>query len=220
MHFQKSDNIKKYFAEFIGTFILVFCGTGAIIINEVSGGTISHLGIAITFGLAVLAMIHTVGDISGAHMNPAVTIAFALSKRFEWKMVSPYCASQIAGALLASITLKLLFPDNEYLGATLPHGSSTQSFILEFLLTFILMFVIFNVSSGAKEKGITAGIAIASVVALEALFAGPICGASMNPARSIAPAIISGHIEHLWLYIIAPVAGAVFSFLIFKLIRD
>lgn len=212
--------MKKYFAEFIGTFILVFCGTGAIVINEISGGVITHSGIALTFGLVVLAMIYSIGDISGAHMNPAVTIAFALSKKFPWNNVLPYCAAQITGALLASLILKLLFPFNQFLGSTLPHGSETQSFILEFLLTFILMFVIFNVSSGAKEKGISAGIAVASVVALAAMFAGPICGASMNPARSIAPAIISGHIQHLWLYIMAPVTGASFAFFIFKLIRD
>lgn len=212
--------MKKYFAELTGTFILVFCGTGAIVINDVSGGVITHSGIALTFGLAVLAMIYSIGDISGAHMNPAVTIAFALSKKFPWNNVLPYCAAQITGAILASLILKLLFPSNQLLGSTLPHGSETQSFLLEFLLTFILMFVIFNVSSGAKEKGITAGIAIASVVALEAMFAGPICGASMNPARSIAPAIISGHVEHLWLYIVAPVSGAAFAFFVNKLTRD
>ncbi|MBI2723102.1 MAG: aquaporin [Bacteroidetes bacterium] len=212
--------MKKYFAEFISTFILVFCGTGAIVINEISGGVITHSGIALTFGLVVLAMIYSIGDISGAHMNPAVTIAFALSKKFPWNNVLPYCAAQITGALLASLILKLLFPFNQFLGSTLPQGSETQSFILEFLLTFILMFVIFNVSSGAKEKGISAGIAVASVVALAAMFAGPISGASMNPARSIAPAIISGHIQHLWLYIMAPVTGASVAFFIFKLIRD
>lgn len=212
--------MKKYLAEIIGTFVLVFCGTGAIVINEVSGGAITHAGIAITFGLAVLSMIYTVGDISGAHLNPAVTIAFALSKKFEWKMVLPYCLSQLSGAFLASLTLKLLFPQNEFLGSTMPKGSELQSFVLEFILTFILMYVIFNVSTGSKEKGITAGIAIASVVGLEAMFAGPICGASMNPARSIAPALISGHPEHLWLYVVAPVSGAAFAFLIHKLTRE
>ncbi|MGZ3900106.1 MAG: aquaporin [Bacteroidia bacterium] len=211
--------MKKYIAELTGTFILVFCGTGAIVINEVSGGVITHPGIAMTFGLVVLAMIYSLGDISGAHLNPAVTIAFAISKRFDGKMVLPYCISQITGALLASLTLKILFPQNEFLGATMPKGTDLQSFILEFLLTFFLMYVILNVSAGAKEKGITAGIAIASVVGLEAMFAGPICGASMNPARSIAPALISGHTEHLWLYILAPVTGAAFSVLINKLTR-
>lgn len=209
--------LKKIAAEFLGTFILVFCGTGAIVINEVSGGVITHAGIAIVFGLVVLSMIHAFGDVSGAHLNPAVTIAFAASKKFPMKNVLPYVAFQIGGAVLASITLKILFPENALLGATLPSGSAQQSFILEIILTFILMLVIFRVSSGAKEKGITAGIAIASVVGLEAMFAGPICGASMNPARSLGPALISGHLEHVWIYIAAPVIGAILAFAAEKL---
>jgi aquaporin NIP len=211
--------MKKYFAEAIGTFMLVFCGTGAIIINEVSGGVVTHPGIAITFGLIVLAIIHTIGDISGAHVNPAVTIAFAIAGRFEKKNILPYVLAQIIGAIAASATLKLLFPQNELLGTTLPSGSWQQSFILELILTFMLMYVILNVSTGNKEKGITAGIAIASVVGLEAMFAGPICGASMNPARSLAPAIISGHFEYLWVYIAAPVTGAVVAYGINYIIR-
>jgi aquaporin NIP len=212
--------MKKYLAELIGTFVLVFCGTGAIIINEVSGGQVTHPGIAITFGLVVLAMIHTVGDISGAHLNPAVTIAFAAAKRFEWKQVLPYCIAQISGAILASIILKGLFRENELLGGTFPKGTTGQSFILEFILTFILMYVILNVSTGSKEKEITAGIAIASVVGLEAMFAGPICGASMNPARSLGPGLISGHFEYIWLYTLAPISGALFAFIINKIIRE
>jgi aquaporin NIP len=211
--------MKKYFAEFTGTFMLVFCGTGAIIINEVSGGTVTHPGIAITFGLIVLAIIHTIGDISGAHVNPAVTIAFAVAGRFEKKQVLPYIVAQLAGAIVASAVLKLLFPQNELLGTTLPKGPWQQSFILEFILTFMLMYVIFNVSSGSKEKGITAGIAIASVVGLEAMFAGPICGASMNPARSLAPALLSGHFDYLWIYIAAPATGAISAHGVNLLIR-
>jgi aquaporin NIP len=203
--------LKKYIAELIGTFILVFCGTGAIIINDVSGGAITHLGIAITFGLVVLAMIYTFGDISGAHINPAVTIAFAVSKQLAWKTVTPYVLSQTAGGILASMTLKILFPENQLLGSTIPAGSDLQSFVLEIILTFILMLVIFRVSAGSKEKGIMAGAAIAAVVAMEALFAGPICGASMNPVRSLAPAIISGHMGQVWIYITAPVIGALLA---------
>ncbi len=212
--------IKKYLAETLGTFILVFCGTGAIIINEISGGAISHVGIAVTFGLVVLAMIYTLGDLSGAHINPAVTIAFAVAKRLKWNHVLPYITAQFAGAILASLTLKFLFPQNELLGATQPSGSATQSLILECILTFILMYVILNVSSGEKEKGITAGIAIAAVVCLEAMFAGPICGASMNPARSLAPALISGHLEFVWIYMIAPVIGAVIAVMANIFIRE
>src|SRR5258708_859299 len=195
--------LKKAFAEFLGTFALVFAGTGAIVINEVSGGAITHTGIALTFGLVVLAMIYTVGDISGAHLNPAVTIGFWVARRFPARSVAPYILSQSAGALAASVLLRFLFPQSQFLGATIPAGSDFQSFILEFVLTFLLMLTILNVSTGAKEKGITAGIAVGSVICLEAMFAGPISGASMNPARSFAPALVSTHFEHLWLYLIA-----------------
>jgi aquaporin NIP len=200
--------VKKYFAEFWGTFALVFAGTGAIVINDVSGGAVTHVGIALTFGLIILAMIYTVGDISGAHFNPAVTCGFWLSGRFSGAQVAPYVMSQCLGAFAASGLLRILFQSHATLGTTLPAGTETQSFILECVLTFLLMFVILNVSTGAKEKGITAGIAIGSVIGLEAMFAGRICGASMNPARSLAPAIVSGHLEHLWLYLIAPCIGA------------
>jgi aquaporin NIP len=200
--------IRKCLAELIGTFALVFCGTGAIIIDQKTNGSISHAGIAITFGLIVMAMIYTFGDLSGAHLNPAVTIAFTIAKRFQLKLVLPYIIAQLAGAILASVILKYLFPANETLGATLPAGTEMQSFILEFILTFFLMLVIINVASGSKEQGMFAGIAIGATVLLEAMFAGPICGASMNPVRSIAPAIISGHTEHLWIYIVATISGA------------
>jgi aquaporin NIP len=206
---RKIFSMKKYFSEFLGTFALVFAGTGAIIINQVSHGAITHVGVALTFGLIILAMIYTFGDVSGAHFNPAVTIGFWIARRFEGALVLPYIISQVGGALLASGLLRFLFPANETLGATLPAGSEIQSFILEFVLTFFLMLVILNVSTGAKEKGVTAGIAIGSIIGLEAMFAGPICGASMNPARSLAPALVSGHFEHLWLYIAAPILGAV-----------
>ena len=201
-------NLKPLLAEFIGTFALVFAGTGAIVINDVSGGTVTHVGIALTFGLVIMAMIYTVGDISGAHFNPAVTSAFWLSGRFAGKQVLPYVLSQCFGAIAASGVLHFLFPTQTTLGATLPAGSDMQSFVLELILTFLLMFTILNVSTGAKEKGVTAGIAIGAVIGLEAMFAGPICGASMNPARSLAPAVVSGHLEHLWIYLAAPVIGA------------
>lgn len=200
--------MRKLFAEFIGTFALVFAGTGAIVINQVAGGVITHPGIAITFGLIVLAMIYTFGDVSGAHLNPAVTTGFAIARRFPWREVPGYVIAQLLGALVASGVLWFLFPTNPTLGATLPAGSPGQSFVLEVILTFLLMLVILSVSTGAKEKGITAGIAVGSVIALEAMFAGPISGASMNPARSFAPALVSGHLEHLWVYLIAPVLGA------------
>lgn len=211
--------MKELLAEFLGTFALVFAGTGAIVINAASGGAIGHLGIALVFGLVVLAMIHTFGDISGAHLNPAVSLAFAAARRFAWMAVPGYVAAQVAGGLAASALLQMLFPLGGSLGATLPAGSAGQSFILEAVLTAMLMFSILSVSTGAREKGITAGITIGAVVALEALFAGPISGASMNPARSLAPALVSGHMSHLWLYLAAPVAGALLAVPLCALVR-
>lgn len=212
--------MRKYLAEIIGTFALVFCGTGAIVINQESGGAITHVGIAITFGLIVAAMIYSIGDISGAHLNPAVTIAFWVSRAFPVKEIVPYILSQGIGAFLASLTLHYLFPTNSTLGATLPAGSAMQSFILELILTFILMFVIIHVAKGSKEQGMFAGIAIGSVVLLEAMFAGPICGASMNPIRSLAPAIVSGHLENLWVYLTAPLLGAILAVLSWMLLKQ
>jgi aquaporin NIP len=199
--------MRKLAAEVFGTFALVFAGTGAIVVND-THGAVTHVGIALTFGLVVLAMIYALGDVSGAHLNPAVTLGFFAARRFEARWVAPYIAAQILGAGLASGALRLMFPDHPTLGATLPAGSAGQSFVMEAILTLVLMFVILSVSSGAKEKGILAGVAVGSVIALEALFAGPVCGASMNPARSLAPAVVSGHLEHIWVYLLAPVLGA------------
>ena len=195
-------------AEAFGTFALVFAGTGAIVVNDVSGGTVSHVGIAFSFGLIVLAMVYALGDVSGCHLNPAVTVGFYLARRFEGRNVPPYVLSQCVGAVLASLTLRLMFPASATLGATLPAGDVLQSFVLELLLTLILMFVILSVSTGSKEKGVLAGVAVGSVIALEALFAGPVSGASMNPARSLAPAVVSLRLDALWIYLTAPVLGA------------
>ncbi|PAW73741.1 MAG: aquaporin [Pedosphaera sp. Tous-C6FEB] len=200
--------MKKFAAEVIGTFALVFAGTGAIVINQATNGTITHVGIALTFGLVVLAMIYALGEVSGAHLNPAVTLGFCAAGRMPWADALPYLVSQCAGAFVASGLLHFLFPKSATLGATLPAGTAMQSFVLEVVLTAILMFVILSVSTGAKEKGITAGIVVGGVIALEALFAGPISGASMNPARSLAPAVVAGQLEHLWVYLLAPVVGA------------
>lgn len=212
--------MRPYIAEIFGTFALVFAGTGAIVINDVSGGVVSHAGIALTFGLVVLAMIYALGEVSGAHLNPAVTIGFFLARRLPGRRVLPYVASQCVGAFLASGLLHLLFPSNATLGATIPAGPAVQSFILEFVLTLILMFVILSVSTGAKEKGITAGIAVGAVIGLEALFAGPISGASMNPARSLAPALVSLQLDSLWIYLTAPVLGACVGVLACRCIQD
>lgn len=205
----KPPMYRRLAAEWIGTFTLVFAGTSAIVVN--ADGAVSHVGVALTFGLVVFAMIAAVGDVSGAHLNPAVTLSFWCARRFSFRDVQAYIAAQCTGALAASATVHFLFPTSATLGATLPAGTALQSWVLEFLLTAVLMFVILGVSTGAAEKGITAGLAIGATVALEALFAGPICGASMNPARSLGPAIVSGHLTSLWIYLTAPVAGAIFA---------
>jgi len=211
---------KRFISEIIGTFALVFCGTGAMVINDFTGGTVTHVGVAITFGLIVMGMIYAFGDISGAHMNPAVTIGFAYAKKFPWKEVPAYVLAQLIGAFLASGILLYLFPESQTLGATLPGLSALKVFILEIILSFFLMVVIINVSTGSKEIGLVAGIAVGGVVLLEAMFAGPITGASMNPARSIAPAVVSGNIADLWIYIFAPIIGCLLAVVSCKLVKD
>ncbi|MFM8733786.1 MAG: MIP/aquaporin family protein [Pirellulales bacterium] len=210
----------RFTAEAFGTFCLVFAGTGAIVINDVSGGAITHVGIAAVFGLVVMAMIHTVGDISGAHLNPAVTIGMWLAGRLPGAAVLPYCASQVAGAVAASGLLRVLVPVHATLGATVPAGTAWQSFVLEAVLTCILMVVVLRVSSGPRERGMLAGITVGAVIGLEAMFAGPISGASMNPARSLAPAVVTGEHAHLWVYLAAPVAGALAGVAIHRLLHD
>ena len=211
--------MKNYISEFIGTFAMIFCGTGAMTINEITGGDVTHVGIGITWGLIVMAMIYAFGEISGAHFNPAVSIAFAYAKKFSWKEVPKYIFFQVAGAFTASLLLMWLFPKSELLGATIPTVDVWRAFVLELILTFFLMVVIINVSTGSKEVGMMAGIAIGSVVLLEALFAGPITNASMNPARSLAPNIVSGNIEGLWLYIFAPIIGALLAVVSCKFVK-
>ncbi len=212
--------MKKYISEFIGTFSMIFCGTGAMTVNEVTGGDVTHVGIAITWGLIVMAMIYAFGETSGAHFNPAVTIAFAYAKKFAWKEVPKYIIVQVLGALTASLILWYLFPTSEHLGATIPSVDVGRAFVMELLLTFFLMVVIINVSTGSKEIGIIAGIAVGAVVLLEAMFAGPITNASMNPARSIAPAIVAGKMQHLWIYILAPILGAILAVISCKMVKE
>lgn len=201
--------MKKYLSEFIGTFILVFAGTGVVIVNQQTSGAVTLTGIAACWGLIIIATVYAFGDISGNHINPAVTIAMAVDKRFEWKEVPAFLFSQLLGALGASLLLHFLFPDNATLGITQPSGSFLQSFILEVVMTFILLLVILRVSTGSKEKGITAGLVIGATVAFLVLFGGPVSGTSLNPTRSLAPAIVSGNMNALWIYLTAPVIGAV-----------
>jgi len=199
--------MNRYLAEFLGTFALVFAGTGAVVINDLHGGTVTHVGVALTFGLVVAAAVYALGDVSGAHINPAVSCGFLLAGEFPGRQLLPYIAAQVAGAIAGSLLLRALFEHTTY-GATLPAGSWQQSFVLEVVLTWLLMFVILQVVSGPKDQRPLAGLVIGGVVALEAMFAGPVSGASMNPARSVGPAVVSGHLEHLWVYVAAPLLGA------------
>lgn len=207
-------------AEFLGTFTLVFCGAGACVIDHVTHGGVTHVGVGFTFGLIVMALIYSLGDISGAHFNPAVTLGFVIGKQFSVMRAMPYIVAQILGAIAASAAHRAIFGNVANLGATLPATGAGASFILEIILTAILMFVILCVSSGPKEVGIMAGIAIGGVVGLEAIFAGPISGASMNPARSIGPALMSGHLDNLWIYLVAPVLGAAIAVPCWMVVRS
>ncbi|MBZ0177576.1 MAG: MIP family channel protein [Candidatus Methanoperedens sp.] len=209
---------RKIAAEFIGTFALVFAGTGAIIDDSLTG-KIGQIGIAMSFGLVVAVMIYSLGHISKAHFNPAVTIGFASVGKFEKKHVLPYIAAQIGGAILASALLFMIFGNIGNLGATLPRGSWMQSFILEVVMTFFLMLVIISVATDSRVKPEISGIAIGGVVALDALFGGAISGASMNPARSLGPAIIGGIFDNQWIYLIAPVIGSLIAVVIYEYIR-
>jgi aquaporin Z len=209
----------KLLAELLGTFGLILFGTGAIVVNHVTGGAITHAGIALAFGLTVMVMIFTFGDISGAHLNPAVTIAFCALGRFPLKYVLPYIGAQLLGAIIASFLLRYLFIDSSTLGETIPNGSVFRAFVLEIILSAVLMLTIISVSTGSKEKGVMAAMAIGAVVLLEALVFGPITGASMNPARSIAPAIASQQFESLWIYFIAPPIGTLLASILWKVWR-
>ena len=210
---------KKVYAEFIGTFALIFGGCGAIMANQISEGQVSHIGVSITFGLIVMVMIYATGHISGAHFNPAVTLAFAALGRFRWREVPAYIIGQVFAAIAAAFLLKFLFGDVANLGATIPSIEIGRAFVLEVLISFMLMFVITAVATDSRAVGQQAGWAIGGTVTLAALFAGPLCGASMNPARSLGPALASGHFESLWIYLSAPIIGTILGAYAYRSIR-
>ena len=209
----------RLLAEAIGTFALVFSGCGAIVVDGLAGGALGVVGIAAVFGMVVLAMIHALGDVSGAHFNPAVSLAFWRAGRLPGRDAARYAAAQCAGALAAAAALRLLFPEHATLGATIPAGSMLQSFGLEAILSFLLIMVILGVAHGAREQGLMAGVAVGGTVALEAMFGGPVSGASMNPARSLGPALVSGRVEELWIYLLAPVLGMLAAIPLCRMLR-
>lgn len=201
--------IKKLIAEFAGTFILLFVGTGVVIVNQQTEGAVTLPGIAACWGLIIIATIYAFGDISGNHINPAVTVSFAIDGRMPWKETPGYLVAQFVGAITASGLLHVLFPENTTLGSTQPSGNVWQSFVLEVVMTFILLLVILRVSTGAQEKGLVAGLVIGGTVWFLVLFGGPVSGTSLNPTRSLAPAIVSGQLDNIWIYLTAPFIGGV-----------
>jgi len=210
---------RSFLAEFIGTFSLVIVGCGAIAV-QTQTGSLTHLGVAVAFGLVVMIMISAIGHISGAHLNPAVTLAFAVSRHFPWRLTTGYFLAQFSGATLAAMVLRAIFGGEAQLGVTLPSGSVLQSFFLEVLLTASLMFVITAVATDTKAVGQLAAIMIGATVMVNALWGGPISGASMNPARSFGPAIVSGIWGSQWIYWIAPILGAILGALAYQVIRE
>lgn len=215
------NDVPEVLAEFIGTFTLIFMGTGAVIVNQVSQGAITHLGISGVFGAVVAALIYALGHISGAHLNPAVTLALWQGGFFRRHRVFPYILAQILGAIVASSLLLIIFGPVAKLGATLPLNDNwQQSFVLEIILTFILMLVIFGAAVDPRSHQSFAGLAIGLTVGLEAACMGPITGASMNPARSFGPALLSGIWQHQWLYWIAPIIGAQLAMRVYRLLSN
>lgn len=200
--------LRASLAELVGTFTLVFVGISAIIVNDITGGAAGLLGIAVAFGMTVSVMIYSIGDVSGAHINPAVTIGFWAAGRFPASRVGPYVVAQFLGGIMAAALALLFFDNVADLGSTQPSGDLMQSLGLEIVLTFFLMFVIISVVSGSKEKGIMAGLAIGGTIVLDIIFGGPVSGASMNPARSLGPALLSGNLNALWIYFAGPIVGA------------
>jgi MIP family channel proteins len=209
---------RRLAAEALGTFALVFFGAGAIMVGAESG-TLGQLGIALAFGLAIATMIYALGHISGAHFNPGVSLAFALARHFPWPRVGAYWLAQCLGALAAALLLRASLGDVADVGATIPSGSDGQSFLWEVVLTFFLMLVIMAVATDTRAVGEAAALAVGGTVALGALVGGPVSGASMNPARSLGPALASGELEALWIYLLAPPLGACLGALAYQLLR-
>lgn len=213
------SNWRKLLAEFIGTYALVFCATGSIIVDGLQPGMIGHLGVSFIFGFIIMVMIFAVGAISGAHFNPVVSVAFWMTGHFPAREVPSYILTQLAAAAAGSFTLMVLFPDTQTFGETLPSGTVAQSFLMEVILTFFLVFVILFVATAERHIASFAAIAIGGTVFLAAAFGGPVSGASMNPARSFGPALAAANFSHFWLYIAAPMVGSAVAALTYRAMR-
>jgi aquaporin NIP len=206
-------------AEFVGTFALVFAGCGAIMVDAKTGA-LGQVGVALTFGLVIMAMVYATGHLSGAHINPAVTIAFTLSRHFPGRDAAAYVVAQLAGASAGALALLAVWPDRPgELGATVPTVGVGSALVYEVLLTAFLMFVIMAVATDTRAVGAAAAIAIGGTVGLDALFGGPVTGASMNPARSFGPALAAGEWQDFWLYVLGPVVGAGLGAFAYQLVR-
>jgi len=210
--------VRALVAEAIGTFALVFAGAGAVMVDAKTH-ELGHVGVAIVFGLVIMAMIYAVGHISGAHFNAAVTFAFALTRHFPWVRALGYWSAQLAGALAAAALLRASLGDVAHVGATLPSGSQGQSFVWELVLSVFLMFVILAVATDTRAVGEAAAIAIGGTIGLDAMVGGPISGASMNPVRSLGPALVSGDLHALWVYLTAPVLGTSLGAVLYQFVR-
>jgi aquaporin NIP len=206
--------VRAHVAEFIGTFALVFAGCGAIAV-----GKLPQAGVALTFGLVIAVMIYALGHISGGHFNPAVSIGFAIGRHFSWLRVLTYSVAQIAGATAGAVALLFILGPDRPLGVTAPAGSEAQSLAIEAVLTFFLMLVITAVATDTRAVGEAAALAIGGTIALDALVGGPISGASMNPARSLGPALVSGDLSHLWIYVAGPILGAAAAAVVYGWLR-
>lgn len=217
---ERPDLGRRTAAEALGAFALVFAGCGAIVTDTVHAGVLGAVGVSLVFGLAIMAMVYATGHLSGAHLNPAVTLAFALTRHFPRREALAYVAAQVMGAIAAAALLLAIWPSAPaHLGTTVPSVDDGSAFVYEAVLTALLMFTIMAVATDTRAVGAGAAIAIGGTVGLDALFGGPITGASMNPARSIGPALVSGELRDLWIYLLAPTAGAALGALAYQLVR-
>ncbi|KAE9602939.1 hypothetical protein Lal_00050231 [Lupinus albus] len=212
--------LQKLVAEVVATYFLIFAGCGSVVVNKNNDNIVTLPGISIVWGLVVTVLVYSVGHVSGAHFNPAVTIAFATTRRFPWKQVPAYVVAQVLGSILGSGTLRLIFSghENQFPG-TLPSGSNLQAFVTEFIITFYLMFIISGVGTDDRAIGEMGGIAVGSTVLLNVMIAGPITGASMNPARSLGPALIHSEYRGIWVYLVSPILGAICGAWVYNIIR-